>query len=161
MKGFRYLLVALLVGGCISREETPSHAPRLGAPPPTSLGGPTQLGPKKETSAEYLRRICKDAAAGVARSGGEAEFSYDVWNCEQQNPELARTLKAEHENFLANQPIQHYYGGGSALSGSGYELPKPSDLFEEAEKAQQQIYHDEEIRSQQQLLDWALEPMGR
>jgi hypothetical protein len=165
MKGFPYLLVALLVGGCIPREETPPQvylAPRLEAPPsPVSLGGPTQLGPKKETSVEYLARMCKDTAAGVTRSGEESEFSYDVWNCEQQNPELARTLKAEHEKFLVNHPIKHYYGDGSVLSESGYEPPKAPDLFEEAEKAQQQIYHDEEIRSQQQLLDWALEPMGR
>jgi hypothetical protein len=37
----------------------------------------------------------------------------------------------------------------------------PPDPFAEAEKAQQQIYHDEQIRSDQELLDWALEPMGR
>ena len=143
MKGFSYLLVALLVGGCIPREETPSSpAPRLEAPPPISLDGPTQLGAKKETSAEYLRRMCNDAAAGVARAGAESEFSYDVWNCEQENPELARTLKAVHENFLANQPIQqHYYGGGSAVSGSDsdYELPKTPNIFDEFDEAQKQF----------------------
>ena len=31
----------------------------------------------------------------------------------------------------------------------------------EAEKAQQQFYRDEQIRSDQRWLDWALEPIGR
>ena len=112
---------------------------------------------KKETSAQYLARMCEDAAEDVR--GGE--FEWEEWNCEQLNPELGRKLKAEHEKFLADHSIQHYYGGSSTLSGSYYEAPKAPDLLEEAEKAQQRFYHDEEIRSRQQLLDWALEPLGK
>ena len=112
---------------------------------------------KNETSTPYLARMCEDAAEDVR--GGE--FEWEEWNCEQLKPELGRKLKAEHEKFLADHSIQHYYGGSSTLSGSYYEAPKAPDLLEEAEKAQQRFYHDEEIRSRQQLLDWALEPLGK
>ena len=116
---------------------------------------------KKETSAQYLARMCEDAAEDVR--GGE--FEWEEWNCEQLNPELGRKLKAEHEKFLKDHPIQHYYGSGSSpVIGSHYEAPEAPeapDPFAEAEKAQQQFYHDEQIRSDQQLLDWALEPMAR
>jgi hypothetical protein len=105
-----------------------------------------------------MPNACKDAAAHVDSPGGF--FDGDV--CEQQNPELGRKLKAEHDksvqDYEAAHPIQHY-GSGSSYSGA-YRPPVP-DLFEEAEKAQQHIYHDEEIRSEQRWLDWALEPMGR
>jgi hypothetical protein len=107
---------------------------------------------KKETSAQYLARMCEDAAEDVR--GGE--FEWEEWNCEQLNPEL----KAEYEKFLKDHPIQHYYGSGSSPVIVIHDQAPP-DPFAEAEKAQQQFYHDEQIRSDQKLLDWALEPMGR
>jgi hypothetical protein len=108
---------------------------------------------KKETSAQYLARMCEDTAEDV-RGGGE--FEWEEWNCEQLNPELGRKLKAEHEKFLADHPIQHYGSSGAypTAPGSPDLFPEPSNPFAEAEKAQRQFYHDEQIRSDQELLDW-------
>jgi len=111
---------------------------------------------KNETSTPYLARMCEDAAEDVR--GGE--FEWEEWNCEQLKPELGRKLKAEHEKFLKDHPIQHYYGSGSSPVIVIHDQASP-DPFAEAEKAQQQIYHDEQIRSDQRWLDWALEPIGR
>jgi hypothetical protein len=118
----------------------------------------------KETPTEYLARMCEDTAEDVTKYG-EGDFSWEEWQCEQLNPELGRKLKAEHDKYLADHPIQPYYYAGH---GSGYyagfedgrssAAPKAPDIFEEAEKAQQQIYHDRAIRSDQEDLDYAFHP---
>ena len=175
MKGLPYLVAALLAGGCIPREQTPPplavHPAELSADA-AYLARLCKDGPsgrssqramidrsckeqKKETSAQYLARMCQDTAEDV-RGGGE--FEWEEWNCEQLNPELGRKLKAEHEKFLKDHPIQHYYGSGSSSVIVNYDQA-PSDPFAEAEKAQEQFLHDEQMRSDQQMLDWALEPI--
>jgi hypothetical protein len=178
VKGLAYLVALLLVAGCIQREQTP---PPLAVHPAELSGEAAYLarlckdGPsgrssqramidrsckeqKKETSAQYLARMCEDTAEDV-RGGGE--FEWEEWNCEQLNPELGRKLKAEHEKFLKDHPI-HYYGSSGSYPPAPESpdlLSEPSNPFAEAEKAQEQIYRDEQIRSQQQFLDWALEPI--
>jgi hypothetical protein len=179
MKGLPYLVAALLVGGCIVREPPPP----LPAKPATLSAGAAYLArlckdqreavrkseramiersckqQKKETPTEYLARMCEDAAEDMRGDGGDS-FAWEEWNCEQLNPELGRKLNAEHEKFLKDHPIQHYYGSGSSPVTVIHDQALP-DPFAEAEKAQEQFFHDEQIRSDQELLDWALEPMGR
>jgi hypothetical protein len=171
MKGLPYL-VSLLVGGCIPREQMP---PPLAAHPAELSADAAYLarlckdGPsgrssqramvdrsckeqKKETSAQYLARMCEDAAEDV-RGGGE--FEWEEWNCEQLNPELGRKLKAEHETFLKDHPIRHYYGSGLAPVIVIHDQA-PADPYAEAKKAQEQFSRDEQIRSDQELLDYEM-----
>lgn len=155
MKSLPYLFATLLVGGCMPQETPPSHVYSTSwSPAAPSEPVYSWSAPKNETGQEFLVRMCKDAANEAAHEF-DGSFEMDDWYCEQQNPQLARKLKAEYEKFLTARPT--YYGSGS------YEapIPDPPDPFAEEEKAQQQFYHDEQIRSDQQMLDWAFEPMER
>src|SRR6516162_10806787 len=118
MKGLPYLVALLLVGGCIPQEQTPhplavhpaefsadaAYLARLCKDGPSGRSSQRAMidrsckEQKKETSAEYLARMCEDTAEDVRGDGGDS-FAWEEWNCEQLNPELGRKLKAEHEKF--------------------------------------------------------------
>jgi len=111
---------------------------------------------KRETGEEYLERMCEDAAEDAdntrraQRDLGPGDWT--LWNCEQINPELARKLKAEHEQFLKDHPIQPHYYAGSSLESDLDEMRTQQEMMQsDIEEMQQK--HETELEDLRQQLE--------